>query len=102
VAGYDSGIYTAMSEERILKALPDVLDCTVVVVQHEDGPVTDILLELAADADPDADRTEAVKAAVGETVAATLRKIEAVPAGEVPLTVTGKVRKVALREERLP
>ncbi|HEY3004416.1 MAG TPA: class I adenylate-forming enzyme family protein [Kribbellaceae bacterium] len=102
VAGYDSGIYTAVSEERILQALPDVLDCTVVVVRRDGGPVTDILLELADDADPDTDRTEAVKAAVGETVAATLRKVEAVRSGEMPLTVTGKVRKVALRQERTP
>lgn len=100
VAGYDSGVYTAMSEELILQALPDVVDCTVVAVNEADGVRTDILLELGVDADASVDRTDAVKQAVGETVAATVRKVEAVHAEDVPLTVTGKVRKVALREER--
>ena len=100
VAGYDSGIYTAMSEERILTALPEVLDCTVVAVHDEDRVVTDVLLELGPDASAQEDRTAKVKMAVGPKVAATVRKVESVRAGDVPLTVTGKVRKVALRQER--
>jgi acyl-CoA synthetase (AMP-forming)/AMP-acid ligase II len=42
-----------------------------------------------------------VKAAVGEEVAAIIRNVTVVGADDVPVTVTGKVRKVALREERL-
>jgi acyl-coenzyme A synthetase/AMP-(fatty) acid ligase len=89
-----------MSEERILAALPDVADCTVIIVPDNGKYVADVLLELTPDA-ADVDRTEAVKAAVGEEVAAIVRKVTAVGAEEVPVTVTGKVRKVALREERL-
>jgi len=102
VAGFEGPqLYTSMSEERILAALPDVLDCTVIIVQEDGRFLTDVLLELTADADPAADRTAEVHKAVGEEVAATIRRISVIGEDDVPVTVTGKVRKVALRQERL-
>ena len=101
-AGDGKRFFTALSEERILAASPDVTDCTVVIVKADDGTVTtDVLLELAAGADPDADRTERIRTALGPDVAATLRRIVPVRADDIPVTVTGKVRKVALRERYL-
>lgn len=95
-------LFTALSEERILAACADVTDCTVVIVKADDGTVTtDVLLELAAGADPAADRAERIRAALGPDVAATLRRIVPVRADDIPVTVTGKVRKVALRERYL-
>lgn len=102
VAGFDGPqLYTSMSEERILSALPEVLDCTVIIVQDNGRFVTDVLLELSAEADPAVDRGPEVRTAVGEEVAATIRRIAVIGEDEVPVTVTGKVRKVALRQERL-
>ncbi|GAB3178951.1 acyl-CoA synthetase (AMP-forming)/AMP-acid ligase II [Micromonospora palomenae] len=94
--------FTALSEERILAACPDVTDCTVVIVKQDDGTVvTDVLLELAAGADPGTDRTGSVRAALGADVGATLRRVVPVASADIPVTVTGKVRKVALRERYL-
>ncbi|MEV6288206.1 class I adenylate-forming enzyme family protein [Kribbella sp. NPDC051770] len=98
VAGFDGPqLYTSMSEERILAALPEVQDCTVIVVPEGDGFVTDVLLE----SDSAGDFEAAVRTAVGEEVAGTIRRVSVVGRDEVPVTVTGKVRKVALREDRL-
>ena len=44
-------LYTALSEERILAACPDVADCTVIAVRDGGTVVTDVMLLLAADAD---------------------------------------------------
>jgi acyl-coenzyme A synthetase/AMP-(fatty) acid ligase len=94
-------IYTALSEERVLAAMPEVVDCTAVIVS-EDGTVsTDVLLELVADADPTIDRTDRVRAALGEPAAATLRRVSVVSTDDIPLTVTGKVRKFLLRQQHL-
>ncbi|MFI1194659.1 class I adenylate-forming enzyme family protein [Micromonospora sp. NPDC020750] len=93
--------FTALSEERVLAACPDVTDCTVVIVKENDRVVTDVLLELAAGAEPDVDRTEAVRAALGSDVGATLRRVVPVRSEDIPVTVTGKVRKVVLRERYL-
>ncbi|MFG1673567.1 class I adenylate-forming enzyme family protein [Micromonospora sp. NPDC049282] len=94
--------FTALSEERILAACADVTDCTVVIVKEPDGGVTtDVLLELAVGADPAQDRTARIRAALGADVAATLRRVIPVRADDIPVTVTGKVRKVALRERYL-
>lgn len=102
VAGFDGPqLYTSMSEERILAALPEVLDCTVIIVQENGRFVTDILLELPANAAPIKDRDDRILHAVGREVATTVRRIIVVGGDEVPVTVTGKVRKVALRQERL-
>ncbi|MEU4774563.1 class I adenylate-forming enzyme family protein [Micromonospora sp. NPDC023644] len=100
-AGDGRRFYTALSEERVLAACPDVTDCTVVITSGVDGVVTDVLLELAAGADPAEDRTDRVRAALGSDVGATLRRVVPVRAADIPVTVTGKVRKVALRERYL-
>jgi acyl-CoA synthetase (AMP-forming)/AMP-acid ligase II len=91
-------LYTAMSEERILAACPDVVDCTVSAVREGDAVVTDVILQLTADADPSVDRTEEVLAALDAHVAATVRRVGLITPGEIPLGPTGKVRKFRLRE----
>src|SRR5581483_12058614 len=92
-------LYTAMTEERILVRCPDVRDCTVVAARTPDGQVvTDILLMLDPDADAAADRTTAVREAVGAPVAATLRRVDAVRDGEIVVGPTGKVRKFLMRQ----
>jgi acyl-coenzyme A synthetase/AMP-(fatty) acid ligase len=105
-AGDGQRFYTSMSEERVLAACPDVVDCTVVITAGADGSstagvVTDVLLELAAHAAPGLDRTEQVRAALGATLGATLRQVVPIGPDELPVTVTGKVRKLALRERQL-
>jgi len=95
------GYYTALSEERILAACKDILDCTVVIVPEDGQIVTDVLLELAPDADPDTDRTEVIRTALGERVGGTLNRVVAVRHEDIPVTVTGKVRKFMLREKHL-
>ncbi|NES27315.1 AMP-binding protein [Micromonospora terminaliae] len=100
-AGDGTRFFTALSEERILAACADVTDCTVVIVKENDRVVTDVLLELAAGADPAEDRSARIRAAVGPDLAATLRRVVPVRADDIPVTVTGKVRKVALRERYL-
>ena len=95
-------LYTALSEERILMHCPDVRDCTVLAAREEDGTlVTEVLLLLAADADPALDRGEQVRAALGEAAARTLRRIAAVPDDEVVTGPTGKVRKFLMRQRLL-
>lgn len=69
--GDGSWLYTAMCEERILRQCPDIRDCTVVAVRAGGTAVTDVLLQLAAGADPGLDRTGAVRAALEPHVAAT-------------------------------
>ncbi|MEV0879216.1 class I adenylate-forming enzyme family protein [Micromonospora echinofusca] len=100
-AGDGRRFYTALSEERVLAACPDVTDCTVVITSGAGGVVTDVLLELAAGAEAAEDRTERVRAALGPDVGATLRRVVPVRSADIPVTVTGKVRKVALRERYL-
>ena len=95
-------LYTAQSEERILKRCPDVRDCTVLAATGDDGrPVVDVLLLLAADADPALDRDGAVRAAVAEVAAAVPRRIMAVSDADLTLGATGKVRKFLMRERLL-
>ncbi|MGF1426900.1 class I adenylate-forming enzyme family protein [Kitasatospora sp. LaBMicrA B282] len=96
----DSGgrLFTALSEERVLAGCPDVLDCTVVAVREGERVVTDVLLQLAAGADRERDRTKEVAALLDEATAATLRRVCLVTDADLPLGPTGKVRKVLLRE----
>jgi acyl-CoA synthetase (AMP-forming)/AMP-acid ligase II len=98
-------LFTAMSEELVLAACPDVLDCTVVAVRDGDRVVTDVLLQLTADADRDAERDAKraadVAGALDEHVAATVRQVVVVGEDRIPLGPTGKVRKVLLRERHL-
>ncbi|MFJ1539061.1 class I adenylate-forming enzyme family protein [Micromonospora chalcea] len=100
--GGGTWLYTALSEERVLKHCPDVRDCTVVAAAGEDGTtVTDVLLLLAEDADPARDRTDRVRAALGPAVAATLRRVVTVPDDDVVMGPTGKVRKFLMRQRLL-
>jgi acyl-CoA synthetase (AMP-forming)/AMP-acid ligase II len=94
-------LYTAMSEERILKACPDVRDCTIVAAPSDDGVFTDVLLSLHTWADSSVDRTDAIRAALSSAAAATLRKVIVVDDGQLILGPTGKVRKFLMRQRHL-
>jgi len=90
--------YTALSEERVQAGCPEVRDCTVVISRDGDEVVTEVFLELHEPAryEP-AELAERVKRALGEPVAATVRQVAVTT--DVPRGATGKVRKVALREQ---
>jgi acyl-coenzyme A synthetase/AMP-(fatty) acid ligase len=94
-------LYTALAEERILARCPDVRDCTVVAGRHDDTVVTDVLLLLADEADPDADRTAAVREAIGGAAGATVRRAVVVSPEDITLGPTGKVRKFLMRQRHL-
>jgi acyl-coenzyme A synthetase/AMP-(fatty) acid ligase len=94
-------LYTALSEERILKRCPDVRDCTLVAGRVGEAVVTDVLLMLTPEAAPDLDRTGPVRQALGEPAGATLRKVVVVPEEDVVLGPTGKVRKFLMRQRHL-
>jgi acyl-coenzyme A synthetase/AMP-(fatty) acid ligase len=95
-------IYTALSEERILKNCPGVRDCTVLAARGDDGSlVFDVLLLLAPDADPARSRDDEVRAALGEVAAAVPRRIVTIPDDEIVVGPTGKVRKFLMRERLL-
>jgi 3-aminoavenalumate diazotase len=98
--GGGNWLYTALSEERILVACPDVRDCTVVAGPTGSGVVTDVLLMLSDGADPGADRTAAIADALGPA-AATLRRVVAVPGEDIVVGPTGKVRKFLMRQRHL-
>jgi acyl-coenzyme A synthetase/AMP-(fatty) acid ligase len=91
-----------LSEERILTRCPDVRDCTVLAARGDDGSaVIEVLLLLAADADPALDRDGDVRAALGDVPAAVPLRIVTVPDGELVTGPTGKVRKFLMRERLL-
>ncbi|MBM9509871.1 class I adenylate-forming enzyme family protein [Actinacidiphila acididurans] len=95
-------LHTALSEERVLAARPDVLDCTVVALRTGDKVVTDVLLQLTDGAGSEADaaeRTAGVLGALQPHVAATVRDVLVVSDDDIPFGPTGKVRKVLLREQ---
>lgn len=95
-------LHTMACEERVLAACPDVLDCTVVAVRDGGRVVTDVLLVLERGADRTADRVAAVRAALGDLAAATLRDVLVIDdEDEIPFTATGKVRKFVLRQRHL-
>jgi acyl-coenzyme A synthetase/AMP-(fatty) acid ligase len=91
-------LYTAMSEERILVACPEVADCTVVAVRDGDTTVTDVLLQLTPGASTSDDLSDRVRGALGPEVAATVRRVVVADDATIPFGPTGKVRKFALRE----
>jgi len=100
--GDGNWLYTALSEERILKRCPDVRDCTVLAARGDDGElILDVLLALVPDADPSLDRDEAIRAALGEVAAAVPRRIVAIPDDEILVGPTGKVRKFLMRQQLL-
>jgi acyl-coenzyme A synthetase/AMP-(fatty) acid ligase len=95
-------LYTALSEERILRHCPDVRDCTLLAVRGGDGSLTvDVLLALTGDAVADRDREAEVRAALGEAAADLLLRVVAVPESEIVLGPTGKVRKFLMRQRLL-
>ena len=100
--GDGNWLYTAMSEERIMVRCPDVRDCTVIAGQDPGGKiVTDVFLQLASGAQADVDRTAAIREALGEIAASTLRRVVVVRDDEIVLGPTGKVRKFLMRERHL-
>jgi acyl-CoA synthetase (AMP-forming)/AMP-acid ligase II len=100
--GGGNWLYTALSEERILKRCPDVRDCTVLAARGDDGKLAaEVLLLLAADADPARDREGEVRAALGEVSAAVPLRIVTIPDDEIVVGPTGKVRKFLMRERLL-
>ncbi|HET7243933.1 MAG TPA: class I adenylate-forming enzyme family protein [Streptosporangiaceae bacterium] len=100
--GDGNWLYTALSEERILKRCPDVRDCTVLAARGEGGSlIAEVLLLLAPDADPVRDRDGEVRAALGEVSAAVPLRIVTIPDDEIVVGPTGKVRKFLMRERLL-
>jgi acyl-coenzyme A synthetase/AMP-(fatty) acid ligase len=99
--GDGNWLYTAMSEERILASCPDIRDCTVVSAKVDGRVVTDVLLSPHRGADPESDRTEAVRAALGDPAAATLRRVVVVGDDALVVGPTGKVRKFLMRQRHL-
>ena len=100
--GDGNWVYTALSEERILKHCPDVRDCTVLAARRDDGRlVIEVLLVLVTDADAALDRTDRVRAAIGEAAASMPLKVTAIPDDGVLLGPTGKVRKFLMRRQLL-
>jgi len=93
--------YTALAEERIQAACPQVLDCTVVIRRIGDEVVSEVLLDVDPDqASAAADQlAEQVRAALDPATAATVRRVAVTPAAQVPRGATGKVRKAVLREQ---
>jgi acyl-coenzyme A synthetase/AMP-(fatty) acid ligase len=100
--GDGNWLYTVLSEERILKRCPDVRDCTVLAARADDGTlIAEVLLTLAADADPALDRDGEVRAALGEMAAALPLRVVTVPEDDLVLGPTGKVRKFLMRQQLL-
>jgi acyl-coenzyme A synthetase/AMP-(fatty) acid ligase len=100
--GEGNWLYTALTEERILKNCPDIRDCTVLAGRADDGTmILDVLLVIASDADPAADRDGEVRAALGEVAHAVPRRIVTVSDDEIVTGPTGKVRKFLMRERLL-
>jgi acyl-CoA synthetase (AMP-forming)/AMP-acid ligase II len=100
--GGGNWLYTALSEEHILKRCPDVRDCTVLAARGDDGKLAaEVLLLLAADADPARDREGEIRAAFGEVSAAVPLRIVTIPDDEIVVGPTGKVRKFLMRERLL-
>lgn len=100
--GGGNWLYTALSEERILKRCPDVRDAVVLAARGDDGrPAAEVLLLLAAGADPALDRGGEVRAALGKVAAAVPLRITAIPDDGIVIGPTGKVRKFLMREQML-
>jgi acyl-coenzyme A synthetase/AMP-(fatty) acid ligase len=100
--GDGNWLYTAQSEERILKRCPDVRDATVLAARGDDGKlVFDVLLLLMPDADPARDRDGEVRAALGEVAAAVPPRIVTIRDDQIVVGPTGKVRKFLMRQRLL-
>ncbi|HEX9033658.1 MAG TPA: class I adenylate-forming enzyme family protein [Streptosporangiaceae bacterium] len=100
--GDGNWLYSALSEERILKRCPDVRDCTVLATRGDDGRVVaEVLLLLAPGADSALDRDDEVRAALGEVAAALPLRIVTIPDDDIVVGPTGKVRKFLMRQQLL-
>lgn len=91
-------LYTAATEEKVLAAFPEVLECTVVAVDGESGASAGILLVLRPGAGDGFDHRTQVPAVLDEQVRSVVREVLVIDPAVLPLGPTGKVRKVALRE----
>jgi acyl-coenzyme A synthetase/AMP-(fatty) acid ligase len=94
-------LYTALAEERVLARCPDIRDCTVVTVHEGDRVTSEVLLTLAADADPELDRTAAVRDAIGGAAGATVQRAIVVGKDDILVGPTGKVRKFLMRQRHV-
>jgi acyl-CoA synthetase (AMP-forming)/AMP-acid ligase II len=95
-------LYSALSEERILSRCPDVRDCTVLAARGDDGVLAvEVLLLLAADADPAIDRESQVRASISELPDGVPLRVVPVADGKIVIGPTGKVRKFLMRERLL-
>ncbi|MGA8115764.1 MAG: class I adenylate-forming enzyme family protein [Actinocatenispora sp.] len=94
-------LYTALSEERILAACTEVVDCTVSAVATDDGTITDVMLIMPGAAEPATDLTERVLAALGADAAATVRDVRTVNREDLPTGATGKIRKKLVRQSQI-
>jgi 3-aminoavenalumate diazotase len=98
-------LYTAMAEERILAACPDVWDCTVLAGSVGGAVVTDVFVQLADGAGDgpgaSAARAAAIRGVLGEPAAATLRQVIVAGDDDIVVGPTGKVRKFLMRERHL-
>ena len=95
-------LYTAMSEERILRACPDVRDCTVVSARRgRPGGHR----RAARRCTPRPTRTSTARersaAALSDAAAATLRQVVVVADDQLVVGPTGKVRKFLMRQRHL-
>jgi acyl-coenzyme A synthetase/AMP-(fatty) acid ligase len=100
--GDGNWLYSVLSEERILKHCPDVRDCTVLAVRGDDGTLTaEVLLLLTKDADPETDRSDEIRAALGPAAAALPLRVVTIPEDGLVVGATGKVRKFLMRERLL-
>ncbi|HET9899048.1 MAG TPA: class I adenylate-forming enzyme family protein [Streptosporangiaceae bacterium] len=98
--GNGKRLYSVLSEERILKRCRDVRDCTVLAARAEDGTlVAEVLLLIAAGADPALDREAEVRAALGDAFASVPVQIATIPDDGVVVGPTGKVRKFLMRQQ---
>ncbi len=95
-------LYSVLSEERILKRCNDVRDCTVLAARGEDGqPLIEVLLLLAADADPARDREDEIREILGQVAVSLPVRVVAIPDDGIVVGPTGKVRKFLMRERML-
>ncbi|MFI0724114.1 AMP-binding protein [Streptomyces sp. NPDC021224] len=96
--GEGKWLYPAVAEDRVLAACPEVHDCVVVADRVGGEVVTDVLLVLRSGADPRADRTGAVHAALEPAAAGTLRGVVVIDEADPLAGPAGEGRKSLVRE----
>ncbi|WP_194927505.1 condensation domain-containing protein [Catenulispora pinisilvae] len=73
--GSQPELHPTLVEERVLASVPQVRACLVVSARLRGRVQTDVLLDLQPGVDPDDDHESAVRAALTESEAATLRRV---------------------------